>query len=288
MTSVTASSVRGARRDRGSALSAVPVAWPTLLLTVVAWICFLGAVGIGELAAWWLAVPGVVLGGFIAFTPMHDAAHRSVAKARRVSEVTGRLAGVILLAPFPAFRWIHLEHHKHTNEAGADPDFYSGAGPRWQLPLRWLTQDLHYYWVYLRQVERPRRERLEAIGTLLGSYVALAALALAGHWQFVVAWLIGARLAIALLAFAFDYLPHAPHDVVQKQDRYRATTLIDHGWLTPVLLYQNYHLIHHLYPGVPFYRYARVFEERRADLVKRGARKRKLFGAAQPLDDRDS
>ncbi len=273
------------QRVAGSALSAVRIAWPTLLLSSCAWLCFLGAIMVGWTLSWLLAVPLFCLSGFIAFTPMHDAAHKSVAKARWVSELVGRASGALLLAPFPAFRWIHLEHHKHTNEPDADPDFYSGTGPRWQLPLRWLTQDLHYYWVYLARPERPRRERLEAVGTLVGSYALLVAIALSGHWQFVAAWLVGARFAIAMLAFAFDYLPHAPHDVIQRQDRYRATTLIDHAWLTPIFLYQNYHLIHHLYPGVPFYRYAKVYQERRGDLVSRGARARKLFATAAPLTD---
>ncbi|MGE0320758.1 MAG: fatty acid desaturase [Polyangiaceae bacterium] len=273
-----------ARRSSHSALSAVEWAWPTLLLTGVAWAVFLVAILSASLWAWPFALPAFFLAGFVAFTPMHDAAHKSVAKARWVSELVGRLAGLLLLAPFPAFRWIHLEHHKHTNEADSDPDFYSGAGPRWQLPLRWATQDLHYYWLYLR-ADRPPRERVEAIATLVASYALLALIALSGHWQFVVAWLVGARLAIAALAFAFDYLPHAPHDVIQKQDRFRATTLIDHTWLTPVLLYQNYHLIHHLYPGVPFYRYAKVFHERRAELVKKGARKRRLFADPTPLTE---
>ena len=34
------------------------------------------------------------------------------------------------------------------------------------------------------------------------------------------------------------------------------------GWellLTPALLYQNYHLVHHLHPLVPFYRYLTVW-----------------------------
>jgi len=32
--------------------------------------------------------------------------------------------------------------------------------------------------------------------------------------------------------------------------------------LTPVLLYQNYHLVHHLYPTVPFYRYISIWRAR--------------------------
>lgn len=61
-------------------------------------------------------------------------------------------------APFPAFRFVHLEHHKHTNDPALDPDHYrcvrvphsdqgatsvrerSGEGPKVLLPLHWLTQ----------------------------------------------------------------------------------------------------------------------------------------------------
>ena len=41
--------------------------------------------------------------------------------------------------------------------------------------------------------------------------------------------------------------------------------------LTTLLLGQNYHLIHHLYPAVPFFRYGACFREIRADLAVRGA-----------------
>jgi fatty acid desaturase len=33
--------------------------------------------------------------------------------------------------------------------------------------------------------------------------------------------------------------------------------------LTPVLLYQNYHLVHHLYPTVPFYRLLKVWNAKK-------------------------
>ena len=70
------------------------------------------------------------------------------------------------------------------------------------------------------------------------------------------------RLAIATLAFAFDWLPHRPHVVTAREDRMRATLIIEGRlwcWLT---FGQSLHLVHHLYPGVPFYRYATVWRER--------------------------
>jgi fatty acid desaturase len=245
---------------RRPSLSAPRAAWPTL------------AVLAGALALWAYAIAlvgtdpalGVALataGAYIAFTPLHEAAHRSLARARWVNEVAGRVAGVPLFGPFAAVRYIHLEHHKHTNDPVADPDHWSGRGPAWALPLRWLTQDLHYYAVFLRRA-RPRREVIEVAGTLI-AFVALAiALAALGYGREVVlGWLVPARLAIGVLAFAFDYLPHRPHQVTAKEDRMRATSAFEGRVVYVASLGQSLHLVHHLYPGVPFYRYARVWRE---------------------------
>ena len=108
---------------------------------------------------------------------------------------------------------------------------------------------------------------------VLPALLALAALAIslsaAGLGQAVVAlWLVPGILATGLLAFLFDWLPHVPH---RARGRYRDTRVIL-GWgLTGPMLWQNYHLIHHLYPRVPFYRYARLFDELRPELEEKGA-----------------
>lgn len=248
---------------KSAVLAAPRVAWPTL------------AVLAGALATWGTGValvhtsalgdaPGTALAGmllaatgaYVAFTPMHDAAHRSVARARWINEVAGRLAIVPLFGPFPAVRYVHLEHHKHTNERDADPDHWSGRGPRVLLPLRWLTQDLHYYAVYLR-AGRPRRELVETVATLAALVGIAVALAMAGHGRTVVlGWLVPARVAIGVLAFAFDYLPHRPHDVPARRDRFAATHVFEGRIKCVATLGQSLHRVHHFYPGVPFYRYA--------------------------------
>ncbi len=80
-----------------------------------------------------------------------------------------------------------------------------------------------------------------------------------------------ARLAILLLAFSFDDLPHRPHRVTAAEDRFRATRLVDSRVLEVLLVAQNYHLIHHLYPAVPFYRYRQVWVAQQDVLRERGA-----------------
>ena len=37
--------------------------------------------------------------------------------------------------------------------------------------------------------------------------------------------------------------------------------------LTPVLLYQNYHLVHHLHPLIPFYRYIAVWRRNESEYL---------------------
>ncbi len=271
-------------------ITAPAVAWPTLgllaaiLSTWGATVALALAGVLPEVAA----LPLLVAAAFAAFTPMHDAAHRAVARARWVNEVAGRLAAPLLTAPFVAFRYVHLEHHKHTNEPGRDPDLWSGTGPRALLPLRWLTQDLHYYAVVgARWRERPRGELLE-LALVLGLQAgALAACAAAGHLrEALLLWILPARVAIALLAWSFDYVPHRPHTTLAKDDRLRATHVVRGPWTVP-LLSQNFHLIHHLYPGVPFYGYGRVWRAQREELLAGGAREVPLVGRVPLVDPVD-
>jgi beta-carotene hydroxylase len=253
----------------------VPTAWPTLVLAGVAislWLAAMAAASL-ELVPLWCAGALAAVCAFVAFTPMHDSAHRSLSRYRLLNDTIGRASSVLLAAPYAAFRHVHLEHHKHTNDPAHDPDHYAGRGPRLLLPLRWLTQDLHYYVFVLRcWSQRPRAERVEIVLSVALLLAAAAGLAAAGLGDTVLwVWLVPARVAIGFLAFAFDYLPHVPHRITAGEDRYRATRVIVGPGLTTLMLFQNYHLIHHLYPGVPFYRYRRVFDAVRHELVARGA-----------------
>jgi beta-carotene hydroxylase len=235
-------------------LVAPRTSWPTLGVVAAAlglWIAGWMVTGIAGIAL-------ATVGAYLAFTPLHEATHRSVSRVRAVNELVGRLASVPLFGPLVVIRDIHLEHHKHTNDPVADPDHWSGRGPAWLLPLRWLTQDARYYWIYARRA-RPPLERIEAYGTMVLFVATALVLASLGHGRAVVLyWLLPARLAIGVLAYAFDYVPHRPHQITAKQDRMRATSVSPGRWRYLASLGQSLHLVHHLYPAVPFYRYHRV------------------------------
>lgn len=80
-------------------------------------------------------------------------------------------------------------------------------------------------------------------------------------------WLVPFSFTVWMVAFVFSYLPHHVHARVPGQDPLDAyqSTCNRVGWewlLTPLLQGHNYHLVHHLYPTVPFYRLERVWYAR--------------------------
>lgn len=266
----------------------VDIAIPTIVMSVgvsAAWVIVQALLWTGSLSAW-VGVPVAALLAYWSFTPMHDASHRAVGTSQPLNTFIGWLSGVPLLAPFSAFRHVHLEHHRCTNEGTDDPDHWSGRGAWFLLPLRWMTQDFYYYaWYFRRRGDRPRTEVLLSVSGI-ALYYGLVVLAVAlGHGlEALLFVLIPSRLAIMWLAFSFDFIVHHPHDIPASADRYQATAAWDHSELTVPLVSQNYHLLHHLYPGVPFYRYSRAWRMLRPHLVKRNAKIRRLWSRSETLE----
>jgi ring-1,2-phenylacetyl-CoA epoxidase subunit PaaE len=77
------------------------------------------------------------------------------------------------------------------------------------------------------------------------------------------------RLAIMWLGFAFDYLPHNGLPYKPTEDRFKNTRnrIGRERLVSPLLLDQNYHLVHHLHPIVPFHRYIAVWRRKEEDYL---------------------
>lgn len=279
----TGFTVPAAKRPRipADALYQPPtIAWPTLLLCVVAialWTAALAA-GISHLIAPSAAIALQAVAAFMQFTVLHDGVHRSISRQYPllnsvVTNVAGAFLGLVGVGA--AFRYAHFKHHRHTNEINVDPDLWSGLGSRLLMPLHWATADFYYGYVILKDwSEIPGKERLQMVFGVLLLAGVFAAFAWAGYTkEALLYWILPSRFAIIWLAFAFNYLPHHPHDVEQRHNPY-ASTNVRHGGdavLKWVFLYQNYHLIHHLFPSVPFYRYLKIWRANQAEFLAQGA-----------------
>jgi fatty acid desaturase len=264
-----------------SDIAAPVVAYPTLLLFVFGLLGFAVSLNarlvLGLHAV--LSVPMTTVFVFILFTPMHDASHLSIAtRAKWINSAVGWICSLVFIAPYPAFRWVHMLHHKYTNDPARDPDYWSGSGPIALLPLRWLSQEFHYYVPYLGNLgSRPRAEAVTVVVTIVALWSSVVWAALHGQFATVaVAWLLPTRLAVCALAYSFDYVPHRPHSTPRSQSLYGSTAKVD-GLLqtggvalTVPLLGQDDHAVHHVYPHLPFYMYHRVWARHREQFLKAG------------------
>ena len=229
-----------------------------------------------------VALNAVVI--FVMFTVLHDASHYSISSRRWVNGVFGRAAMLFVSTAmaFPAFGFIHIEHHRHSNDDDHDPDTFASHGKWWQLPFRWAAMDLAYVPFYLRNVRRrPRAEVVETAALMLLTVTVVATAVVTGSfWLLAVIYLIPERIAMVFLAWWFDWLPHHGLEDTQRDNRYRATrTRVGMEWLfTPLMLSQNYHLVHHLHPSVPFHRYLATWRRNEEAYLERDAAIATVFG----------
>jgi len=231
------------------------------------------ALALGHLWPLLVSVPFNALATYLLFTVMHDASHNSLSSTPAVNLWIGRIAAMFfsLLASFRTFRFIHMQHHRFTNDEQLDPDDYASRGPRWQRLPRWMTVDLYYMVFYVPKIStRPRGERVELAVVWLIVIALVTAAALTGHLLLLLVLLfLPARLATLWLGFAFDYLPHNGLELKASEDRFKATRnrVGLERLLSPLLLYQNYHLVHHLHPVVPFHKYIAVWLRNEEDYL---------------------
>ncbi len=242
------------------------MSWPTVSMFIVllftiacAYILSLS----GAIPLWGGTIINSIV-GYLSFSVAHDSIHRSLSTNTRLNDLMGQGA-IILFSPYigiKLFRWVHILHHRFAN-GPKDPDIIL-QGAWWTLPFRWILIDV----LYLRHVIKnhktcPKPSLNETIVMALITCVVFLILISMGYWmELLMLWFIPSRLVMLMLGFTFFWLPHAPHDTSQEENFTRATT-IRQGYetlLSPLLQYQNFHLIHHLFPMTPFYNNGKVWK----------------------------
>lgn len=211
------------------------------------------------------------------FTPLHEASHGNVAGrsgGSRLDAAVGWVSAFFFVAPYPAFRLLHLRHHGKVNEEHEDPDLWVAGRTPLSVLLRCLTILPHYYvflFGKLREESAKKRRIAVQSGLGLAVYGGLAVLLWrTGHGaEAAFLWLIPGWLSSSLLAFLFDYLPHHPHTDSGRWTN--ANVRLGGAVLTVLMAGQNYHLVHHLFPRVPFYRYGALYRDLRPELTQHGA-----------------
>jgi fatty acid desaturase len=228
---------------------------------------------------WILAVPLYVLAaaslhGISLFT--HEAVHGTLSLNRWINGGLGALCAWPVLQNYSAYRILHLRHHDHLGAEG-DPDHYPNY-TRWSwmvFLMNWGRLLVGYPayivaipWLAFRA--GGRRERMKILAEVAGGALVIVALfqlpaSLAMH-----GWLIPMLVIntfVNIRGMSQHTLLEADHG-----DTIRGTrTILTNPVTAFFMCNENYHLEHHLHPGVPWYHLPRLHRRLEGELRAQGA-----------------
>jgi beta-carotene hydroxylase len=225
---------------------------PTLLMLLTAVTMFV----LSNFGYWlwqwqhWLCFTVNTIALHIAGTVIHDACHQSAHRNRVINAILGHVSALMLVFAFPVFTRVHLQHHAHVNDPENDPDHYvSTGGPLWLLPVRFLYHEVFFFQRQLWRKNELMEWFLSRLFVAVIFYISVQYHFLGYLLNF---WFIPSAVVGLALGLFFDYLPHRPH---QERDRWKNARVYPNRILNLLIMGQNYHLIHHLWPSIPWYNY---------------------------------
>lgn len=240
---------------------------PTLLMFLLA----VGMVVVSTLGYWqwhwvdWACFVINVVALHLVGTVIHDASHNVAHRNKIFNAILGHGSALMLGFAFPVFTRVHMQHHANVNDPENDPDhFVSTGGPLWMIAVRFLYHEIFFF---KRRLWR-KYELLEwflsrlAVGSVIFFSVQHGFLGYVLNFWFSPALVVG--LALGLF---FDYLPHRPF---QERDRWKNARVYPNPILNLLIMGQNYHLIHHLWPSIPWYHYQTAYYATRPLLDAKG------------------
>lgn len=266
-----------------------PAAWRSVAVFAFVWAGFFGVSALALSGALPLWV------GFLVNTALlygsahinHEAVHRNISGAqselKRFNDVLGHFGSFWLFLPFPAFKAVHLAHHRVTNDPERDADMWFAR----KTPLGVFASCCTLLWGYEIQLRRLFKEGLVSkhdmrmiVGQrLLAVALVIAAFAMGYGLEVFMLWIGPALFVMPILAFLFAYAVHHPHSSTESHQA--SNVWLAPPWaqplLTAVFMFQNYHLVHHLNPRIPFYRYGEVFRRIRPQLEAERAAIKRIF-----------
>lgn len=232
--------------------------------------------------SWWVYVPGYVVIGLLIHGManfMHEGIHGTLFRVRRWDRWYGFLMGAPAMFPLTAYGINHLLHHKY-NRTERDPDEFSNMTGN-----RTLLSMFFYVWIVLGMViysirfpcvafkhATPRQRRrmyfercvlLLTLFSVLGTAWWYGQLAAVAH-----VWLV----PLAIAGFLGNVRGWAEHTLTTPGNLLTETRTVTSNRLFSFLnINLNYHLEHHLFPGVPWYNLPKVHQILRDDYAQAGA-----------------
>jgi len=237
------------------------------------------ALSVSDVISVWIALPLAAYLVYVTYTPLHEAVHNNIAgrhrNLRRLNELTGYMVANVLGVSFTMHKAAHMAHHRHTNLRGEDPDLVYSGLQLYDAFTGGSKMIWNEYADYFQRVfpNASSREKGTVVAELIVAIGWRVGLGIYFPLEVIVLGLLANVLGVTLLGYIFAWVVHTPFN---ETERFKDTaTILLPGWIhkpvTWAWLWQNYHSIHHLYPKVPFYQYAKLFDEIREGMAERGA-----------------
>lgn len=198
-------------------------------------------------------------------TVIHDASHNVAHRNRVMNAVLGHGSALMLGFSFPVFTRVHMQHHANVNDPENDPDhFVSTGGPLWLIAARFFYHEIFFFKRKLWRKYELLEWFLARLTVALLIYYAVQYGFLSYLMNF---WFSPALVVGLMLGLFFDYLPHRPF---QERNRWKNARVYPGALLNVLIMGQNYHLIHHLWPSIPWYNYQAAYYATRPLLDAKG------------------
>jgi len=240
---------------------------PTLLMFVLAVVlAVVAAFGYFSLGWYkWISFVLNMVALHLVGTVIHDACHNVAHRNRIINAILGHGSALMLCFSFPVFTRVHMQHHAHVNDPENDPDhIVSTAGPLWFINARFLY---HEFYFFRRKLWRKFELGEWIIARSITAVILLAGIKYGFLGYIFDYWFVPLAFVGLALGLFFDYLPHRPF---KEQNRWKNARVYPSRVLNWLIMGQNYHLIHHLWPSIPWYNYERAYHVMRPLLDAKG------------------
>lgn len=192
----------------------------------------------------------------------HESVHNLFTRKHSIDRWIGFLCGLPVIFSAGAYRVMHHEHHKHVRSPNDPDDIENVTRSSRLLALVYVTILLVGVYAYIVQVPAQAiknsrgMERVGVVAECVGIVFAVAlAWTLVPAAVMVEAWLIPLLVA-GMIA---NMRGIAEHGMTTGGNEFSDTrTVMTNPVLSFMMCNINYHLEHHLYPGVPWYNLPKV------------------------------
>jgi fatty acid desaturase len=269
-----------AKLDNHHAIPAVLQDFAIIAFSV--WLC----VGV----SWWFFPISALLLGAVqrAFGHLlHESAHKVLTKNARLNLILGTVfSGYFILHLMNPYRNTHVgQHHRNLGDAERDPDyaFHNECGlyDHSESNVRFFTKNIlaalfgFRTWAYLRYIARDRvfaRGQREMVSMpislrteqilLVAEWGAIVTVAAVFGWlpYLLLFWFVPMFTTGVAIGWLSELAEHYP--LPESEDKQVLMTRNRRGWWVENILFgrhhENYHLVHHLNTGIPFWNMKRA------------------------------